>query len=681
MKFNGAIIFLFFTIFKNVHAQDYPRDEIDLSRIANDLVAFQDADLNYEDLYENLAQLYTNPANLNSLTIEELRQLNILTEKQVQNLIRYRAEHGDFISVYELQAVPELDLITIYKLVPFVTVIDHQSLINKNLLYRVFHEDNNYFVLRYEKVLQEKESNTTTDEDKQFKGSSDRNYFRFRTSKPGDFSFGITAEKDAGEKISWNPSSHYYGTDYLSFHAQILNKGRLKNLIIGDFQNQFAQGLMLGGAFGMGKGGEAVTPIRKSNVGFLPYTSVNEAGALHGMATTFALSKNIFVSGFFSRSRRDANTNASNDTLSSFIITGLHRNNTELSTRKNIVEENAGAIVQYKFGSLDAGVIFHNTTFSKSINKKISAYNQFVFLGTNNLNTGAYLNYTFQNVSFFSEVSKSLNGGYGVIAGALTSVHKNLDVALLFRRYDKNFYSFYANALSENSQPQNESGFYWGLKYTWSKKYSMSGYLDVFKFPWLKFRSYAPSYGYEWLMRFNYQPSRKILLYVQTREESKVRNRAQGGNVYETAEAIKFNYLVNADYSINPNLRLKTRLQFSDLTISSHTTKGFLLTQDISFTIWKLKITTRHALFDTQDYDNRQYAYENDVWLAYSMPAYDGIGIRDYAMVELKATKKITVWLRYSQTRYTDRNEIGTGADAIHSNIKSDIKIQLRVKL
>ena len=37
-------------------------------------------------------------------------------------------------------------------------------------------------------------------------------------------------EKDAGEEITWNPDKKQYGFDYNSFHAQVLNKGKIKNL-------------------------------------------------------------------------------------------------------------------------------------------------------------------------------------------------------------------------------------------------------------------------------------------------------------------------------------------------------------------------------------------------------------------------------------------------------------------
>ncbi|MDZ7646335.1 MAG: hypothetical protein U5K54_03650 [Cytophagales bacterium] len=61
---------------------------------------------------------------------------------------------------------------------------------------------------------------------------------------------------------------------FFSFHAQVLNKGKFKNLIVGDYQAQFGQGLILGSAFGIGKSAEAVTTIRRPNIGFMPYSSL-----------------------------------------------------------------------------------------------------------------------------------------------------------------------------------------------------------------------------------------------------------------------------------------------------------------------------------------------------------------------------------------------------------------------
>jgi hypothetical protein len=129
---------------------------------------------------------------------------------------------------------------------------------------------------------------------------------RFRTSKPGDFSLGFTLEKDAGEQIVWNTANNQYGFDFMSAHVQLLNKGKLKNFIIGDYQTQFGQGLLLGGSFGYGKGSEAVMTVRRSNLGFLPYTSASETGYKRGAAATFELLRYVYLSAFYSNALRDA---------------------------------------------------------------------------------------------------------------------------------------------------------------------------------------------------------------------------------------------------------------------------------------------------------------------------------------------------------------------------------------
>jgi hypothetical protein len=103
--------------------------------------------------------------------------------------------------------------------------------------------------------------------------------------------------------------------------------------------------------------------------------------------------------------------------------------------------------------------------------------------------------------------------------------------------------------------------------------------------------------------------------------------------------------------------------------------------QDALFNLGKLGIALRYALFDTEDYDNRQYAYENDAWLAYSFPVYDGRGTRNYVLLDYPITPKLTVWVRYAHTRYLDREEIGSGQDAIPGNQRNDVKFQLRFKL
>ena len=99
MKLFTRCSFLFLmVVLQSIHcyAQEYPRKEIDLSEIADELYGFQDLDLNYEELYENLVQLLAEPIDLNKVSAEDLRFLKVLSENQLNNLITYRNTNGNF---------------------------------------------------------------------------------------------------------------------------------------------------------------------------------------------------------------------------------------------------------------------------------------------------------------------------------------------------------------------------------------------------------------------------------------------------------------------------------------------------------------------------------------------------------------------------------------------------------
>ncbi len=83
-----------------------------------------------DSFLQQLEQFRKNPINLNSADINELRELRLLTDLQIINLLSYRRLFGKLISIYELQAVPTWDVNTIRKIVPFVTVESTPSFSN-----------------------------------------------------------------------------------------------------------------------------------------------------------------------------------------------------------------------------------------------------------------------------------------------------------------------------------------------------------------------------------------------------------------------------------------------------------------------------------------------------------------------------------------------------------------------
>ncbi|HYG17871.1 MAG TPA: helix-hairpin-helix domain-containing protein, partial [Ohtaekwangia sp.] len=178
--------------------QNFPRQEFDLQQITDNLYGTPDQELSYEEIHENLLQLLSQPLDINQATTEELRALKWLSEVQLNNLSEYRRSTGNLLSVYELQAVPGFDLNTIYNIIPFVTVHDPLAGIDRSLLRRIQTEGDNYFLVRFERTLQTKKGFKPEAGDAGFTGAPGKLYARFRSSRPGDFSFGFTMEKDEG---------------------------------------------------------------------------------------------------------------------------------------------------------------------------------------------------------------------------------------------------------------------------------------------------------------------------------------------------------------------------------------------------------------------------------------------------------------------------------------------------
>jgi hypothetical protein len=91
-------------------------------------------------------------------------------------------------------------------------------------------------------------------------------------------------------------------------------------------------------------------------------------------------------------------------------------------------------------------------------------------------------------------------------------------------------------------------------------------------------------------------------------------------------------------------------------------------------------ITARFAIFDTDGYNSRIYAYENDVLYSFSIPAYYSQGTRFYIIGKYSIGKKVDLWLRYAQTYFTNTTSIGSGLDLINGPTRSDIRAQIRLR-
>ncbi|PAC33153.1 helix-hairpin-helix domain-containing protein [Flectobacillus sp. BAB-3569] len=652
------------------------------AQVSNEDILGTSAEGVSEETFENWLQIQSNPIDINRVDYESLSELGILSTIQLKAFFDYRKSFGPFVSIYELQSIPELSLEVLKKLAPLITCSQEINSIGRDLRLA-----KSWLLLRISQTLEEKKgfSPPTKTSIVRYADSPVKSLLRYKYANPKNLSIGFTIEKDEGEN-NW--------TDFTSFHVQIQNKGILRNLIVGDYQLQMGQGLATGGGFSLGKSAETILFTRKPTLGGRPYTSTLESGFFRGVLTNFQWRKWQGL-GFISRVSRDANQLEPDSlgvvNVSSLQTSGFHRTTSEIADKNALLETNLGGGFSYQSEFSRVGMMLHYTYFDKSLLKANKTYNQYEFAGFQNILLSFYYNYTLSFAQVFGEITRSSSGGYGAILGAIGSLNRRWDMSLLFRKFTPDFHSFYGNAFSENTRNINETGIYWGIKFMPSRRWQWTAYVDYFYFPWYKYLVDKPrTQGFETLLKLSYQPSKLSRISGQLRLEHKEENFSWKESYIEnnktktrtiTEVTPRYRWTFNSYYSnkLTSNISIQSRISGSAFKFQKqNATYGWAVSQDAKWNKGAWSFAMRIAYFSTQDYDNRQYTYEQDVQYAFSFPAYYGRGWRYYSVLSYDINKNLTFWLRWSRTDYINQETVGSGLDEIPVPHRSDVKAQIR---
>ena len=643
------------------------------------------------NLVEQLNYFYDHPLNLNTASKEDLFELMLLTDLQINALLLHRELFGKLISIYELQAVPYWDLQTIELVSPFVKVDDKLDQLHVGLK-EALKQGKFELYLRYQSILEEKEGykdvpdSILLSSNKYYYGDPNRYYTRFRYSYRTNLSFGVTAEKDPGE--SFFRGAQKNGFDFYSAHAYYKGGKYLKAIALGDYQVQIGQGINLWTGYAFGKTAD-VTNVKKTANPLRPYTSVDENRFLRGIAVLLGFKKFSLLS-FASMKRlsvaiTEDTLDAQNTFFESINLSGFHRTTSEINRKNQMKETLFGGNLKYETRNFEAAVSAVQLLYDKNYLKDTLPYNQFDFRGKNALTLSADYNWVFKNFNFFGEIARSsYSGGWGQIHGLLIALDARVSMSLVYRNYGRNYQTFYKAGFGNSSATQNEKGWFAGLKINWNRSMKTSIYSDLYQHPWLKFGKDFPSTENDFLIQHNYRPHRNFEIYARFRHRNRMRNsRDTDGTITELENELKNNYRFNFRYKIDDAFTLKSRVEYVTLYRPSNPSEdGVIFTQDVIYKPKSLPVSfaLRYALFDTDSYDTRIYTYENNALYVFSTPAYYYRGSRAYALVRYKFWKKFDLWVRYGMSVYANRDTLGTGAEQINGNTRTDLTIQLRVK-
>ncbi|MCU0421957.1 MAG: helix-hairpin-helix domain-containing protein [Bacteroidia bacterium] len=645
-----------------------------------------ESNLDYNDLQAHLLHYAENKLDLNKVTHSELQQLFFLSELQIQAIISHRNLYGNFLSVYELQTINALDENTIYFLSYFVAV-DEDWQANQTNLLAMFKESNHEFIWLADTELQQRKGYKAVDSltaSNHYLGRQIRQVFRYRMSFGQHLSIGYSGEKDAGEAFAFQ--SKIKGFDFHSAHVFYQPpKGLIKVIALGDYQINIGQGLTFSSGIGARKGA-LVLDVRRSNQVIRPYRSLNENEFLRGTAVTFRY-KNFNGTAFGSRKPITTNLtltdNADNDTyFTSITASGLHRTPAELKRKNNVLQTIAGLQMAFQFNKIEIGLLRVHAFYNQSIKQGDAPYQKYQFSGNQLQHSGLYYNYQWRNFNSFGEFSLNDNGAYAFTAGCVIALDVSLDLICLYRNFAKNYQTTFANPFAEFADVKNEQGYYSGFMFKLNRKWNWNGYIDIYQSKWLRYLVDGPSYGMDVLQELHFQPSKKTQMYFRFKREIRQRNQPDNLTVSDYLnEQIRSNYRLHLQQKVSILLTLKSRIELVTFALEGNKQQtGVLIFQDASWRNQtnKFSITSRLALFNVDDYNARVYAAENDVLHQFSVPMYQYSGVRMYVVVRLKLRRNLDVWLKLSETKYSNVNTISSGLELINGNRITDVRLQMR---
>ena len=681
----GCLLFFLVTT-SSVFSQTPSQEERDIliERIEDLFSANEeDAQIDLSEIIDAVENLHQNPVFINSSDLEELSRLFFLDEMKIHRIIAYTTAYGSFESTNELYGIEGLTPNEVGLIIPFIS-LEQPSTIRKTTVKDIFTKGKQQIVGRYQRVLQEQRGymGDSIAKTMKYAGSPDKYYLRYRFKYKDQFSFGVTSEKDAGEEFF--KGSNPYGFDFYSVHFFINNKNHIINkLAIGDYHLTFGQGLTMWSTYAFGRPSDGVG-IKRSPNGITPNTSANESLFFRGAATTLKFKKH-YITGFASYSKRDGSFSLDDEgninRFSSFTTDGMHRTANEID-KKHIVNQTVfGGHYEWRDNNLRIGVTGFSAQLSVPMIPDDRPYNLYNFSGKTLSNAGIDFVWLYRKFEFFGEGAYSSQGGFAAIGGVKAHLASRFEASLSARYYEKDYVNFFSNAMGVNSTNANETGIFAGFNAILSPKFTLSGYADTYRFPYMKYQIYAPTRGNDYSLQLTFNPNRAITMYLRYRNAYREYGESSD-TIKQTYSRIKNNIRWHGDFTVSKNIVLKTRAEYTH-NQGKENKSGFMMYQDFIYRTANNRFTTafRYAWFNTDSYDERFYAYENDLLYTFSVPAYYNKGNRVYLLFSYKISENITAWLRIANTFYSDKETIGSGGEEIYGNNKTDVKAQVVIKL
>lgn len=593
-----------------------------------------------EDLLERLEIMQSNrKPNLNDLSYEVAMSQLLLSDYQYYQLQLYIENYGPLYSLFELPAIYGFREEDISRIMGKAVVEPPPK--KRPTFQQLLRSSKSVFWLRYGQTV-EKQAGYDTTRASHYDGSPARLQFRYEFTIRQHFGFRIAGEKDPGEQFFRGEQKQ--GFDHYSGSVYVKDIQWLKYAVLGDYRLNFGQGLIMGSSMLSGKGGGVAT-VRRFSDGVRAVATTNESQHFRGGA--FTLGNTAWSGSGFVGQVTGADASAYGGALS----------------YRHALFRVGGQIICYG-------------EYADSAKPQ----ERWQSLGRpTHLNASLSYQALAGRLLLFGEAAVDKNGKFALLQSLLYPVVPMFQLAAISRYYANGFRAPMGSGFRAASGECGEFGTYLTGHLILNRNVEADLFCDYYRLLGTSYRTDAPIQGTDAGIALTCRLPHRNALLVRYQWHSRPKNENDDPYLHRIAEQGRHKFKLQWTCPVMTFLNTKTEINmvFNKGPNIKQWKKGILMYQDLGFNFRRpqLSLHLRLAYFDTDSYDERLYAYENDVYYAFTIGSYYYQGIKAYMMLRYKI-RNFSIWLRIAHTRYLDRTEISSGLNYIDKPHKTEIKVQ-----
>jgi hypothetical protein len=605
-------------------------------------------------LMEYLQSLQRKPMDINRASAHDLQTLPWIDPPVAHRIIAFRRNKGSFNSLRQLLMVAGMSEQILAMVAPFLQCRDVRPITTWSGTSR----------LRCAQPLQKSRGFL----EKKYPGQPSKTMFRIQSHVSSLIQWGVLLERDGGE-CSIN--------DYRCGYAQIQMNRPDVTMILGHLTVASGQGLVFTSPSQWSSDWNALAAVKQRELPLRPYLSSDENGGLYGAAVHWLIGRFEFT-GLWSSTIIDASIEG--NTIRGFPASGFHRTTSELDDKDRTTKTAIGGVLQWQpTPYVRMGLSLQKSGFTYPIKKEDRPDNLFAFSGKRNRNAGINWDATICDINWFGEIAWSARS-VAVKSGVWWDWGEIRNVLSL-----ENIPPLFHNMLYPHLTipEKNQRSYRWAMKWQTSAQLGLSFLTEKTIHPWLRYHlAIANSQAEQYMTLLEEQARKNILITLRGKAGRIPISKTLSDGRKKITEQYHYSLLGQIDYDLLKIFSLRMRLEWNNVTKRSAMVTSLSDSQGVAFyqqgqiTLKKRGfICLRTCWFNSPSYENRFYEFERDLPGLMRIKMVYGQGFRWFLLLSLRF-RSVQISAKYEETRYLDRDTIGSGWDEITGNREKSASVQ-----